>query len=164
MRGELARSAAEPVFIGLCAASAVSSLEPRRGLLIRGSQVRILPGASKPFLRIPDSIFARVPTPATLVWLHGVVTSADVDQNLADGAVLDGIVRVRSALERKAVEWKPDVLSDFERAVFDRRGDVGNSLIFRRGGHGVHEDELVAKVAGHQFTHVQFELGAPSVA
>ena len=74
------------------------------------------------------------PTPATLVWLRGVVTSTDVDQNLADGAVLDGIMRVRSALERKAVEWKPDVLSDFERAVFDRRSDVGNSLVFRRAG------------------------------
>jgi hypothetical protein len=46
--------------------------------------------------------------------------------------VLNGIVRVRRARERKTVEWKPDVLSDFERAVCDRRSDVGNSLVFRR--------------------------------
>jgi hypothetical protein len=47
-------------------------------------------------------------------------SSADVDQNFADGAALDGIVRVRRPLERKAVEWKPDVLSDFERVVCER--------------------------------------------
>jgi hypothetical protein len=94
------------------------------------------------------------------VWLLVVARSADVDQNLADGAALDGIVRVRRALERKAVEWKPDVLSDFECTVGHRGGDVGDCLIFRRARNRVDEDELVAEVAGHQFTHVQFELGA----
>ena len=61
-------------------------------------------------------------------------TSADVHQNLADGAVLDGIMRVRRAFERKAVEGKPDVLSDVERAIFDRRSDVGDAWSFAGAG------------------------------
>jgi hypothetical protein len=40
-------------------------------------------------------------------------------------------MRVRRALEWKAVEGKPNVLSDFERAVCERDGDVGDSLILR---------------------------------
>jgi hypothetical protein len=63
-----------------------------------------------------------------------VATSADVDQNLADGAVLHGIMRVRRSLERKAVEWKPDVLSDFEPeddagALVGRAADAVEALL-----------------------------------
>ena len=52
------------------------------------------------------------------------------------------------------------MLSDFECAVGHRDGHVINCLVFRRARNRVDKDELVAKVARHQFTHIQFELGA----
>jgi hypothetical protein len=50
--------------------------------------------------------------------LHGVFavpsagSLADVDEDLADGAVLDCVVSIRCPLERISVQWQPGLLSD----------------------------------------------------
>src|SRR5215203_4700695 len=86
------------------------------------------------------------------------VVLKDVDQDLPDGSVLNGLVSIGCLCQREPVQRQASLFADGQRVVDERKRDVIHGRPQGRVADGIEQNELVTQVLHHVLPDIEREL------
>src|SRR5829696_7158430 len=91
------------------------------------------------------------------------VVLQDVDQDLSDCSVLNGLVGIGGLCQREPVQRQASVFGDRQCVVDERKRDVIHGRPQGRVADGIEQNELVTQVFHHVLPDIERELRAAFV-